>query len=240
MLKFCVRLIAFVLTVWCWLTVLDARLSPAWSVAIMWGGVALVPVAALAGRRVLDRRPQWDRDGWTTAALHYMVMILLGCAAMVAIRFGKDHPILSIPLSRQISGPVTMALAVLAFGAVVNLAIQGLGAPFAVALSRRIAKGWLYARTRNPMVLGTLLFTVALGFYLQSLQVVLWAAAWASPALLLMVRVYEERELEMRFGAPYLEYKRRTPFLFPRLRRAGTRARPQTRASYGGRTAPQS
>jgi len=56
---------------------------------------------------------------------------------------------------------------------VVNPAIQGPGAPFAVALSKKIADGWLYSRTRNPMVLGALLFAVVLGLWLQSLHVVL-------------------------------------------------------------------
>jgi protein-S-isoprenylcysteine O-methyltransferase Ste14 len=32
--------------------------------------------------------------------------------------------------------------------------------------------------------------------------------------------VYEERELELRFGASYLEYKSRTPMLFPRKPRS--------------------
>jgi len=34
--------------------------------------------------------------------------------------------------------------------------------------------------------------------------------------LLTIVKVFEERELEIRFGASYLEYKSRTPMLFPR------------------------
>jgi protein-S-isoprenylcysteine O-methyltransferase Ste14 len=34
--------------------------------------------------------------------------------------------------------------------------------------------------------------------------------------LLFFVKMYEERELELRFGAPYLEYKSRTPMLLPR------------------------
>lgn len=216
--KLIVRLAAFAVTIWCWRSVLTAGLSAAWSIAIMWGGVALVPFTALAGRRLLDRRPQLDRDGWITAAVHYAEMILLGCAAMAAVGFGKEHPLVTIPLRRDISYAVLVVIGVFVTATVLNLAIQGLGAPFAVALSRKIASGWLYSRTRNPMVLATLLFAVALGFWLQSLHVVLWAAAWLAPAWLILVRVYEERELELRFGASYLEYKRRTPFLWPRLR----------------------
>ena len=159
-------------------------------------------------------------------------MILLGCAAMAAVGFGKEHPIMTIPVPREISHFVLLAIGAFLTATVLNLAIQGLGAPFAVALSKRIARGWLYSRTRNPMVLGTLLFAVVLGFWLQSLHVVLWAAAWLSPAWLILVRVYEERELELRFGEPYLDYKRQTPFLWPRVRSA-KRARPRD----AGRTA---
>jgi protein-S-isoprenylcysteine O-methyltransferase Ste14 len=45
---------------------------------------------------------------------------------------------------------------------------------------------------------------------------VLWVLILFAPALLVFVKVYEERELEIRFGASYLEYKSRTPMLFPR------------------------
>jgi protein-S-isoprenylcysteine O-methyltransferase Ste14 len=220
MLKLAVRLAAFALTVWCWRLVQIGAFSAAWSLAFMWGGVALVPLVALAGRYVLDRRPQLDRDGWVTAAVHYAEAILLGCAVVVSLGFGKDHPIATIPLPRYISQPFLQATGAFLIATILNLAIKGLGAPFAVALTRKIADGWLYSRTRNPMVLGTLVFAVVLGFWLQSLHVVLWAVAWLSPAWLIFVRVYEERELELRFDGPYLDYKRRTPFLWPRLRSA--------------------
>jgi protein-S-isoprenylcysteine O-methyltransferase Ste14 len=45
---------------------------------------------------------------------------------------------------------------------------------------------------------------------------VLWALILVTPALLVFVKVYEERELEIRFGTSYLEYRSRTPMLFPR------------------------
>jgi protein-S-isoprenylcysteine O-methyltransferase Ste14 len=220
LLKLAVRLAAFAFTVWCWRSVRTGTFSAVWSVAIMWGGVGLVPLVAIAGRYLLDRRPQLEREGWVTTAVHYAGMILLGCAVMVALGFGKEHPIVTIPLPRDISYFFLLATGAFVTATVLNLAIQGLGAPFAVALSKKVADGWLYSRTRNPMVLGTLLFAVVLGFWLQSLHVVLWAAGWLSPAWLIVVRVYEERELELRFGAAYVEYRRQTPFLWPRLCRA--------------------
>jgi protein-S-isoprenylcysteine O-methyltransferase Ste14 len=99
---------------------------------------------------------------------------------------------------------------------VLNLAIRGLGAPFAIALTRRLAADWMYAWTRNPMVLLSLTCLVSLGLYFRSALFVVWAIALVTPAFLVFLKVYEERELELRFGKPYLEYKSRTPILIPR------------------------
>jgi protein-S-isoprenylcysteine O-methyltransferase Ste14 len=101
---------------------------------------------------------------------------------------------------------------------VLNLAVRGLGAPFAIALSRRLATDWLYARTRNPMVLACLVFLVALSLRLRSFSLLAWTVLGAAPAWTAMLKIDEERELEIRFGQPYLDYKRRTPFLCPGLR----------------------
>jgi len=37
-------------------------------------------------------------------------MILLGCAAMVAVGFGKEHPIMTVPLPREISHFLLLAI----------------------------------------------------------------------------------------------------------------------------------
>jgi protein-S-isoprenylcysteine O-methyltransferase Ste14 len=74
----------------------------------------------------------------------------------------------------------------------------------------------LYAWTRNPMVLATLAFFLSLGIWFQSALFVLWVLILVTPALLFVVKIFEERELELRFGASYLEYKSKAPLLFPR------------------------
>ena len=66
------------------------------------------------------------------------------------------------------------------------------------------------------MVLAGLALLLSLGIWFQSMLFVLWAFILFAPALLVFVKVYEERELDIRFGASYLAYKSRTPMLFPR------------------------
>jgi protein-S-isoprenylcysteine O-methyltransferase Ste14 len=111
---------------------------------------------------------------------------------------------------------LTIVTGAAVFLTVANLALKGFGAPFFIVLSRKLAADWMYAWTRNPMVLALLAFLLSLGIWFQSVLFVLWALILFSPALLFFVKVYEERELELRFGASYLEYKSRTPMLFPR------------------------
>jgi len=66
------------------------------------------------------------------------------------------------------------------------------------------------------MVLAVLFFLLSLGIWFKSMLFVLWVLIIFTPALLFFVKVFEERELEFRFGISYLEYRSRTPMLFPK------------------------
>ena len=48
---------------------------------------------------------------------------------------------------------------------------------------------------------------------------ILWLAVSIAPGWIFFVKRYEQRELELRFGTSYIEYRSRRPFLAPgRLR----------------------
>lgn len=73
-----------------------------------------------------------------------------------------------------------------------------------------------YAFSRNPMVLGVMIWIVGLGILTNSFSFI--AAGFITPLLyLIYIKIVEEKELEARFGKDYLEYKKRVPFLVPRL-----------------------
>ena len=205
--------LAGVAVVWCcWQFTASRSFSLFWSIAVVWGGTALGPLVSIAGRWLLDRRPIIERAAALSLLVHYLVMILLGCAIIVAFRFTQDYPIARIAFPKKISLPVVQITGALAVLTVVNLAIGGLGLPFAAVQSTKIATRWLYAGCRNPMGQYFLLCCIASAVWLQSLHALLWATLWLAPAWILFVRIYEERELEIRFGESYLQYKRRTPF----------------------------
>lgn len=196
----------------CWQAAAEwaAPLVPA--IAVMWGGVALVPGLSLLWRRMLDCHPTAERAALLNFPLHYLLLTILGCALIVGWGQAQAHPLVQIDFPRAVSEPLLKIFLVLALLAVLNLAVRGLGLPFAAILSRKLATGWMYARSRNPMLFLTLLALVDGGLWLQSLHALLWVLLWFSPALILYVRIYEERELEVRFGEAYVRYRERTPF----------------------------
>ncbi|HTT19503.1 MAG TPA: hypothetical protein VMG82_11180 [Candidatus Sulfotelmatobacter sp.] len=197
---------------WCWLLTAIRNLSFFWSTAVVWVGIALVPLIAICGRRLLDHCPTVERAAVVSLMVHFAEGVLLGCGLIVAFYFTQAYPIVRIPFPKKISLLAVRITGALATLTVVNLALGGLGLPFAAAQSRRVATHWLCARCRNPMGFYGLLCAIAGAVWLQSLHAVLWTILWLAPAWILLVRFYEERELEIRFGESYLQYKARTPF----------------------------
>ena len=211
---FRIALLAFIFFIW-WLAI-NAPLSNVVNLSIIVGGVLLVFPLVWLGRMILDRQPTTNRAAWITTFVHYSLGILFGVPIIRAVITHPDWSDWKIPIPVGIGLLLVIVTAAATLLTVVNLALKGLGAPFAIALSRKLAADWLYAWTRNPMVLAALAFLLSLGIWFQSALFVLWVLILFAPALLVFVKVYEERELEFRFGASYLEYKSRTPMLFPR------------------------
>jgi protein-S-isoprenylcysteine O-methyltransferase Ste14 len=213
-LFFRIALLVFTWLIWLW--ALNQPLSNIMNLSIIVGGVLLVFPIVWLGRMILDRQPTTSRAAWITTFAHYALGILFGTAIIRAVITHQDWSGWTLPIPVEIGLLLVIITGVAVLSTVVNLALKGLGAPFAIALSRKLAVDWLYAWTRNPMVLAILAFLLSLGIWFQSALFVLWVLILFAPALLVFVKVYEERELEVQFGASYLEYKSRTPMLFPR------------------------
>jgi protein-S-isoprenylcysteine O-methyltransferase Ste14 len=205
-----------VFTLLIWLLALNQPLSNIMNLSIIVGGVLLVFPIVWLGRMILDRQPTTSRVTWLTIFVHYALVILFGIAIIRAVTTHQDWSGWVLPVPTEIGWLLVIITGAVALFSVINLALKGLGAPFAIALSKKLAVDWMYAWTRNPMVLATLALLLSLGIWFQSALFVLWVLILFTPALLVFVKVYEERELEIRFGASYLEYKSRTPMLFPR------------------------
>ena len=220
-LPFLLKLVCFIIILVLWSWQIDHAFSLPASLGLLFGSVLLYFPLCYLGRKLLDARPDAARAVQIDTLIHFPLVFLLGIAIIEAFKIGLGGAAAAIPGDWVIPLPAQVGLVLFivtgaaAVSAVATLALRGLGAPFAIALSQRLALDWLYAWTRNPMVLGTLFALVSMGLMFRSLFLVIWALLAAS-ALIFMLKIYEERELELRFGASYLAYKRRTPFLWPR------------------------
>lgn len=113
---------------------------------------------------------------------------------------------------------ILLAIPGLYFMGVTNKLLRALGSGTnAFILTKKIVDDDLYKRTRNPMSLGFYLCALALAFASSSTFVLLAASLGLIPAHLFFLKYFEELELELRFGESYLEYKKSTPFLIPKM-----------------------
>jgi protein-S-isoprenylcysteine O-methyltransferase Ste14 len=239
-----IRIAMFALVFLSWMWVLVQPFSDRVNLTIIVGAVLLVFPVVLAGRLLLDRDPDPEDAAWLTTMMHALLMVLFGAAIIRALGTYETWRGWLIPVPAGIGLALLMLTGALAAITVLNLALRGCGAPFGIALSRRLATDWLYAWTRNPMVLATLALLVSLGLWFQSGLFIMWVVLLVVPALLFFVKVFEERELEIRFGDPYRQYRTQTPMLLPRRpgprKAAAAKPKPAARISAHKRPAAKS
>jgi protein-S-isoprenylcysteine O-methyltransferase Ste14 len=213
---FFVHSLGFILVGCVWVFVYESDFSMLFSLMIAVGGVLLLIPIVFLGRWLLDQQPTIQRAKSVTTAIHYAIAVILGCAIITAVRLAQ------IWQTWQMSSLAWVGLGLMFFSSalllliILNLALKGLGGPFAAALTRSVATEWFYAWTRNPMILSALLLLVGLGIWLQSGLFLIWLVVFVGPAILIFLTIFEERELEIRFGQAYLDYKNRTPRFIPK------------------------
>ena len=74
--------------------------------------------------------------------------------------------------------------------------------------------GGIYEKIRHPQAVGELPFWWVFAFLLHSPFLVLYSFIWV-PIFYLMC-LAEEKDLEIRYGIRYIDYKRRTGFIIPK------------------------
>ena len=200
--------------VWLWLAGQDFAQETSLFIA-MAGVLALIP-AILFGRPLLDHQSNLQRAELITTVMHYLFATLFGSALLAAVQSVLKSPAWPIPLPPWLGFGLMLVSGLLLLAVTINLVYKGLGSPLALGLTRLVVTDWIYAWTRNPLVLSALLFLVGLGLWFQSGLFLVWVLVVVCPTILVFLKVYEERELEIRFGQAYREYRSRTPMIVPR------------------------
>jgi protein-S-isoprenylcysteine O-methyltransferase Ste14 len=123
---------------------------------------------------------------------------------------GLMNPFVSLPL-------IVIGL-VFALWSIQTQFTLGKGTPAPMMPTRSLVVLGPYSYCRNPMTFGTLLFYLGAGVWIGSAFAVCLTLLIAV-LLIIYIKVIEERELELRFGKEYLQYKRGTSFIVPRPRK---------------------
>lgn len=92
----------------------------------------------------------------------------------------------------------------------------GKGTPAPVMATQKLIVQRPYNYCRNPMALGTIILYLGIAILIGSLSafgLVMLGAIF----LLTYIKFIEEKEMELRFGEDYRQYRQQTPFLIPRL-----------------------
>lgn len=215
-IRLTINLLGILITWLTWFWLINASLTASFYIWIAMGGVILLIPIIYAARWFLDRQPSIQRAYAIAAVIHYLIAIFLGSAMISAVRIAQLFPYWSSPLPTWLGLLLMICSGLVLLAGVIHLLNKGLGLPLGTEVTRLVVSNWLYAWTRNPIVLSSLAFLVGIGLWLGSGPFLLWVLALVFPALFIFLLVFEERELEIRFGKDYLDYKRQTPMLWPR------------------------
>ncbi len=100
-----------------------------------------------------------------------------------------------------------------AMWSIVDQLTRGRGTPLPVMATQTLL---VTGPCRNPMSFGTIVLYYGLAIWAGSWSAIALVTSFAA-ALIAYLKYIEEKELEARFGQPYMEYKETTPFIIPSM-----------------------
>jgi protein-S-isoprenylcysteine O-methyltransferase Ste14 len=101
-----------------------------------------------------------------------------------------------------------------AFWTIILQITRAAGTPLPMLPTHRLLTAGPFHYCRNPMTLGTVLAYAGVAILVGSASALAVVAVFAG-ILIVYLKLIEEKELELRFGEEYREYKRNTPFIIP-------------------------
>jgi protein-S-isoprenylcysteine O-methyltransferase Ste14 len=118
-----------------------------------------------------------------------------------------------------ITGVIAIILGgILAFWTIVIQIRLASGTPFPMLPTKKLLIVGPFKYCRNPMTLGTIIAYVGIAILIGSFTALAGVAIFAA-ILIGYLKIIEEKELEIRFGSEYIEYKKKTPFIIPITKR---------------------
>jgi protein-S-isoprenylcysteine O-methyltransferase Ste14 len=141
--------------------------------------------------------------------------LLLGPLPRLDARLGL--PVLSFGVINYLLGGLLIIIgANFAFWSISQQFIKAQGTPLPLMPTQKLLISGVFTTCRNPMTFGTFCLYFGLSILIGSISAFV-CFALVSTLLILYLKLVEEKELALRFGAEYEEYKKSTPFIIPRI-----------------------
>ena len=132
-------------------------------------------------------------------------------------QFELPHPAFGV-INAILGCGFVVAGILLAWWTIYVQATIGRGTPVPVMATQQLIIQKPYNYCRNPMALGSIMAYLGVAILTGSISAVVLVLAW-TVILLVYIKFLEEKEMELRFGEAYREYRKQTPFIIPRLRK---------------------
>ncbi len=142
-----------------------------------------------------------------------LILIALGTSLDRALQW---PPVQYQPINLLLGGAVIVAGWLLGVWACYAQFTLGRGTPVPLMATQKLIVQPPYTYCRNPMALGAIVMYFGVAVLFGSIGSVVLVVLGAI-ALLTYIKRIEEKEMELRFGQEYLEYRRHTPFLIPHV-----------------------
>ena len=124
--------------------------------------------------------------------------------------------ILSLPFSLILGGLLILPSWLFAMWSNHSQFTIGRGTPVPLMATQQLIIQPPYTFCRNPMTLGAIGMYLGVAILFRSIGAVILVLLFTG-CLLTYIKLFEEKEMQDRFGLEYLAYKQRTPFLIPRF-----------------------
>ncbi len=147
----------------------------------------------------------------------FLVGLTIFLALKVDAFFSLPRP-LQYPWNYVVSFPLLAGGALLWLWSVLHFA-KAKGTPVPVSPPPTLVDTGPYAYVRNPMLSGVFLILFGVALLIGSLSLLFVFTPAFMGGSILVFKLLEEPELEKRLGEKYLDYKRRTPILMPKVLR---------------------
>jgi protein-S-isoprenylcysteine O-methyltransferase Ste14 len=159
------------------------------------------------------------------AAMPFLGIIFLGILPAGLVYLSRlldnmfDLPSLAFGVINVILGCVLIGVGILLglWSNYVQFTV-GRGTPVPVMATQQLLTQKPYSYCRNPMALGAILLYLGVAILIGSISAVGLVVLFAV-ILLFYIKFLEEKEMELRFGDAYREYRKQTPFIIPRFRK---------------------